>query len=64
MAVARTLGLRATDPVVLRDVSNLLVHLRPTPVVARVATSTATTRGHAVTLPSPCGCGDFTWPGG
>jgi hypothetical protein len=44
VAVARTLGLRVADPVVLRDVSNLLVHLRPAPVVARVATSTALAR--------------------
>ncbi|HEX6346791.1 aminoglycoside phosphotransferase family protein [Umezawaea sp.] len=44
VAVAGSLGLRASDPVVLRDVSNLLVHLRPAPVVARVATSTALAR--------------------
>lgn len=44
VTVARALGLRVTDPVVLRDVSNLLVHLRPAPVVARVATSTALAR--------------------
>lgn len=44
VTVARTFGLRVADPVVLRDVSNLLVHLRPAPVVARVATSTAQAR--------------------
>ena len=44
VAVAGSLGLRTTEPVVLRDVSNLLVHLRPAPVVARVATSTALAR--------------------
>lgn len=45
VAVARELGLGVTDPVVLRDRSNLLVHLRPAPVVARVATATAQVRG-------------------
>ncbi|WNV82718.1 phosphotransferase [Umezawaea sp. Da 62-37] len=43
-AVARSHGVRVDDPVVLRDASNLLVHLRPAPVVARVATSTASGR--------------------
>ncbi len=41
---ARELGLTVTHPVVLRDRSNLLVHLRPAPVVARVATATAMAR--------------------
>jgi aminoglycoside phosphotransferase (APT) family kinase protein len=36
------------SPVVLRDLSNVLVHLRPAPVVARVATSTAAARGGAL----------------
>lgn len=47
VALAEAQGLRVAEPVVLRDVSNLLVHLRPAPVVARVATSTAAVR-HAV----------------
>jgi hypothetical protein len=37
-AVARDLGLSCDDPAVLVERSNLLVHLRPAPVVARVAT--------------------------
>jgi aminoglycoside phosphotransferase (APT) family kinase protein len=37
-AVARDLGLSCHDPSVLAERSNLLVHLRPAPVVARVAT--------------------------
>ena len=37
VAVARAHGLRADDPVVLRDAWNVLVHLRPDPVVARVS---------------------------
>ncbi|PRY35213.1 phosphotransferase [Umezawaea tangerina] len=41
VAVARSHDVRVDTPVVLRDASNLLVHLRPAPVVARVATSTA-----------------------
>jgi len=44
VATARALGLDVRDPVVLRDRSNLLVHLRPAPVVARVATATALVR--------------------
>ncbi|MCP2170388.1 Phosphotransferase enzyme family protein [Goodfellowiella coeruleoviolacea] len=44
VAVAARHGLRVTDPVVLRSASNLLVHLRPAPVVARVATTTALAR--------------------
>lgn len=37
VAVARDFGVSCTDPVVLADGSNVLVHLRPAPVVARVA---------------------------
>jgi Phosphotransferase enzyme family len=37
-------GIRADDPRVLNDGSNLLVHLRPAPVVVRVATFTARIR--------------------
>lgn len=44
VAVARDFGLSSTDPVVLADGSNVLVHLRPAPVVARVATLTAELR--------------------
>lgn len=42
--LAADLGLRCTDPAVLNDGSNVLVHLRPAPVVARVATLTALIR--------------------
>ncbi|GDY33317.1 phosphotransferase enzyme family protein [Gandjariella thermophila] len=44
VAVARRLGLRDVEPEVLKDSSNLLVRLRPAPVVARVATTTALVR--------------------
>jgi phosphotransferase family enzyme len=44
-ACARRLGLRVDDPLLLHDASNVLVHLRPAPVVARVATTTAMSRG-------------------
>jgi Ser/Thr protein kinase RdoA (MazF antagonist) len=37
VSVARTHGLRVDDAVILRDQLNVLVHLRPAPVVARVA---------------------------
>jgi hypothetical protein len=43
--VARSLGLRCDDqPEVVADGSNVLVHLKPAPVVARVATTTALVR--------------------
>jgi hypothetical protein len=42
--VATAEGLEVSDPVVLRDLGNVLVHLRPAPVVARVATGTARVR--------------------
>lgn len=41
VSVAEALGLPVGDPVVLADGSNVLVHLRPAPVVARVASLTA-----------------------
>lgn len=44
VAVARAQGLPAADPEVLSSRGNVLVHLRPAPVVARVATLTAWTR--------------------
>jgi len=45
--VARELGLRVRDPVVLRDVTNVLVHLAPAPVVARVPVTFGRLRGRA-----------------
>ncbi|HEY4277262.1 MAG TPA: aminoglycoside phosphotransferase family protein [Conexibacter sp.] len=44
VATARGLGLRVGEPVVLKDGCSLLVHLRPAPVVARVATGTGLVR--------------------
>jgi Ser/Thr protein kinase RdoA (MazF antagonist) len=44
VAVARAHGLRCDDAVILRDQLNVLVHLRPAPVVARVAGTIATVR--------------------
>jgi hypothetical protein len=44
VAVARAHGLRVEDPRVLRDRLNVLIHLRPAPVVARVAGSIAKVR--------------------
>jgi Ser/Thr protein kinase RdoA (MazF antagonist) len=43
-SLAASLGLPGDDPGVLRDGSNVVVHLRPAPVVARVATVTALVR--------------------
>lgn len=40
MTVARAGGLRLEEPVVIHSASNVLVHLRPAPVVARVMTGT------------------------
>jgi Phosphotransferase enzyme family len=44
IAVAAEQGLRPAEPKILRDRGNLLVHLAPAPVVARVATLTGTRR--------------------
>ena len=45
LAVSRNLGLRRSDaPEIIADGSNVLVHLVPSPVVARVATTTALVR--------------------
>lgn len=41
VAVATAHGAGVTDPVVLQDGSNVLVHLRPAPVVARIPAVTA-----------------------
>ncbi|MDQ5811247.1 MAG: aminoglycoside phosphotransferase family protein [Actinomycetota bacterium] len=38
VALAREHGLRVAEPVVLNDLFSLMVHLKPAPVVARVAT--------------------------
>jgi hypothetical protein len=38
VALARENGLRVEEPAVLDDLFSLMVHLKPTPVVARVAT--------------------------
>ncbi|MET9227370.1 phosphotransferase [Lentzea sp. NPDC003310] len=46
VALAATHGVVSNDPFVLKQGSNLLVHLRPAPVVARVATRTALVRPH------------------
>ncbi|WP_341531340.1 aminoglycoside phosphotransferase family protein (plasmid) [Nostoc sp. UHCC 0302] len=42
--VARQQGLKFDQAVVLQDRSNLVIHLRPAPVVARIATTTGTVR--------------------
>src|SRR5277367_4150768 len=44
IAVAGRYGLECSDPEVLADGSNVLVHLKPEPVVARVATTTGLVR--------------------
>ena len=47
VAVAEAHGLRCAKPIVLADRSNVIVHLHPAPVVARVATTTALVRRDA-----------------
>src|SRR5580704_16905711 len=42
--VAASLGVHATDPVVLANGANVIVHLSPAPVVAKVAASTPAVR--------------------
>ncbi len=45
IALGRGHGLEVSDPRILKDGSNVVVHLAPTPVVVRVATFTAQIRG-------------------
>ena len=47
VAVAEAHGLRCAKPTVLADRSNVIVHLHPAPVVARVATTTVLVRPDA-----------------
>jgi hypothetical protein len=47
LTAARSHGLPTSDPAVLRDLTNLIVHLRPAPVVARVQLTLAALRGVA-----------------
>jgi Phosphotransferase enzyme family len=44
VAVAASLGVDCAEPVVLADGANVIVHLRPSPVVAKVAGSTPAVR--------------------
>jgi hypothetical protein len=44
-AVGREQGIRCAEPVVLRDLTNVLVHLAFAPVVARVPVTLARLRG-------------------
>ncbi|MGW6930597.1 phosphotransferase family protein [Lentzea sp. NPDC054927] len=44
VSLASSHGVVCTDPVVLKDGSNIIVHLRPAPVVARIAARTALVR--------------------
>jgi Ser/Thr protein kinase RdoA (MazF antagonist) len=44
VSVAARLGVVCADPVVLADGANVIVHLRPSPVVAKVAASTPAVR--------------------
>jgi aminoglycoside phosphotransferase (APT) family kinase protein len=50
VAVAAANGLTGVEPRVLADGSNVLVHLAPAPVVARVAAATALARAGAATF--------------
>jgi hypothetical protein len=45
--VAASLGVHSSDPVVLADGANVVVHLSPAPVVAKVAASTTAVRSAA-----------------
>ncbi|MFI6097895.1 phosphotransferase family protein [Lentzea sp. NPDC051213] len=49
VSVAAEHGVISTDPAVLKDGSNVIVHLRPAPVVARVAARTALIRPSVAT---------------
>jgi hypothetical protein len=53
VAVGRAVGLEVGDPVVLKDSLNLLVWLRPAPVVARIQVRTALVRDPDAAADSP-----------
>jgi hypothetical protein len=63
-AVAADEGLQFTEPKILRDRGNLLVHLSPAPVVARVATLTGTRRAGDRWLRREVRVADFLARGG
>jgi hypothetical protein len=44
VAAAASLGVRCAEPALLADGANVIVHLRPSPVVAKVAASTTAIR--------------------
>ena len=44
VSVAADLGVACAEPVVLADGANVIVHLSPSPVVAKVAASTTAVR--------------------
>jgi hypothetical protein len=48
--VAASLGVQCSDPVALADGANVVVHLRPAPVVVKVAASTTAVRNAAAWL--------------
>jgi Phosphotransferase enzyme family len=45
VSLARDLGVRCDEPVVLRDLTNVVVHLAPAPIVARVPVTLGRLRG-------------------
>src|SRR5215208_2726661 len=47
LTAGRAHGLPTSDPVVLRDLTNVIVHLRPAPVIARVQLTLGALRGVA-----------------
>jgi Ser/Thr protein kinase RdoA (MazF antagonist) len=49
VSVAARLGVACAEPVVLADGANVIVHLCPSPFVAKIAVSTATIRADAAT---------------
>jgi aminoglycoside phosphotransferase (APT) family kinase protein len=50
VSAAAALGIHSAEPAVLGDAANVIVHLRPAPVVAKVAASTAVIRDVAAWL--------------
>jgi hypothetical protein len=60
VTVAAEHGLRCSEPVVLSDSSNVVVHLAPSPVVARVATTTGLVRSNvAATMAKDLALADY-----
>jgi hypothetical protein len=57
-------GIHGTDPVILNEGANVIVHLSPAPVVAKVAASTPAVRPDTAAWLSASSTSSGSWPTG